>query len=61
MKHWVSVAVEGRVYVEVDAESFEDAKTKACAKICDMDFGELECVEWDAVNAESEDGEEIDY
>ena len=61
MKYIVSIAVNGRVNVEVEADNLEDAKAKACADVCDMDFGELECIDWDAVNAEDENGVLTDY
>lgn len=57
MEYIVSIAVEGRVKVKVKgANSFEDAKTKAEAEVSDMDFGPLEDIEWNAVNAEDETG-----
>ena len=61
MKYTVSIAVDGRIDVEVEADSFEDAKTKACAEVCGVDFGNLEWIEWHAVNAEDENGERKDY
>lgn len=61
MKYIVSIAVDGRIDVEVEADSFEDAKTKACDAVCDLDFGKLECIGWNAVNAEDENGVFKDY
>lgn len=61
MKYTVSIAIDGRVDVEVEANNFEEAKTKACAEIPDIDFGKLECVSWAAVNAEDENGNFVDY
>ena len=61
MKYIVSVAVNGRVDVEVDAENFEEAKEKACQEVCDIDFNRLEFIEWEAVNAENENGVFKDY
>lgn len=61
MKYIVSIAVDGRVDVTVEANSFEEAKKKACEEVCDVDFGELECIEWNAVNAEDENGVFKDY
>ena len=60
-KYNVGIAVKGRVYVEVEAENFEDAKKKACEKVYDLDFGALECIDWDAVNAEDETGAHQDF
>lgn len=61
MKYTVSIAVNGRIDVEVEADNFEDAKSKACTEVCDVDFGNLEWIEWDAVNAEDENGKFVDY
>ena len=61
MKYTVSIAVDGRVDVEVEAESFDEAKSKACVAVCDLDFGNLECIDWNAVNAEDETGVFKDY
>ena len=52
MKYEVSIAVDGRIKVVVEAENFEEAKRKACEEVCDIDFGELEHINWDAENAE---------
>ena len=60
-KYMVSIAVNGRVDVEVEADNFEEAKKKACAEVCDLDFGSLECIDWHAVNAENEHGVFKDY
>ena len=60
-KYTVSIAVDGRADVHVIANSFEDAKVKACEEIYDVDFGALECIDWHAVNAEREDGKFTDY
>ena len=61
MKYVVSIAVDGRVDVEVEANSFEAARNIACNEVCDMDFGTLEFIEWNAVNAEDENGIFKDY
>ena len=61
MKYTVSVAINGRIDVEVEAENFEEAKEKASQEVCEADFGSLECIDWYAVNAEADDGEFQDY
>ena len=61
MKYVVSIAINGRLDVEVDANSFEEAKQIACGDIYDEDFGNLECIDWHAVNAEDENGKFVDY
>ena len=61
MKYIVSVAVDGRVDVEVDAASFEEAREKACEEVGSIDFNRLEFIDWKAVNAEDENGVFKDY
>lgn len=61
MKYVVGIAVDGRVYIEVEAEDFADAKEKANDIFMDLDLGQLECIEWNNVNAEDENGNMIDY
>ena len=59
MKYTVSIAVDGRVDVEIEANSFEEAKEKAT--YCDFDLEKLECVGRTPVNAEDENGNFVDY
>lgn len=61
MKYFVSFAVDGRAHVTVDANNPEEAKEKASQELCDIDFGELECIDWNAVNAEDEHGNLTDF
>lgn len=61
MKYVVGIAVDGRVYIEVEANDFADAKEKANDIFMDMNLGQLECIEWKNVNAEDENGNMIDY
>lgn len=61
MKYIVSIAIDGRIDVEVNANSFQEAKYKACAEVCELDLGRLECIDWHAVNAEDENGHFEDY
>ena len=61
MKYFVTLAVDGRIEVEVDAENFNDAKEKAYSKVRDIDLGSLRDTDWTAVNAENENGEFLDY
>lgn len=46
----VKFAVDGRAYVRVQASDTVSAVKKACQEVCDLDFGELEDIEWNAVN-----------
>lgn len=61
MKYIVSYAIDGRVDLEIEASSFKEAKEKADIAVCEVDFGELECVDGHAVNAEDENGIFVDY
>jgi hypothetical protein len=61
MKYVVGIAVDGRVYIEVEADDFTEAREKANNIFMDMDLGQLECIEWKNVNAEDENGNMIDY
>lgn len=61
MKYYVSLAIDGRYHVVVDADNFEDAKEKAIDMYCDANFGDLECIDCTPVNAEDENGVFKDY
>jgi hypothetical protein len=61
MKYIVSVAINGRVDVEVEANSFQEAKDKARIEVYEIDSGEIDIIGCDAVNAEDENGKFIDY
>lgn len=61
MKYTVSIAVDGRIDIDVEADSFEQAKDKAIDAFRDADITEMEVVGGQAVNAESETGEFQDY
>lgn len=61
MKYYVTMAIDGRFTCAVDADNFEEAKEKARNEYYDADFGELECIDAEAVNAEDESGNFHDY
>ena len=61
MKYTVSVAIDARIDVEVEADSFEEARSKAEIEAAYDDWNNLNYVSFDAVNAEREDGEFKDY
>lgn len=61
MEYIVSIAIDGRIDIQVEANSFEEAREKALASVGDADFDTLDVVGSKAVNAESETGEFIDY
>lgn len=61
MKYIVSVAVDGRLSIEVEAENFKQAESKAILAARDNDFNTMEYINLIAVNAEREDGIFEDY
>lgn len=61
MKYAVSVAIDGRLLVEVDAQSFEEAKEKAVFAAGCSNWNCAELVSLTAVNAEDENGTFVDY
>ena len=61
MKYIVSVAIEGRIDVEVEADSFEKARNLAVLKAGMTNWNMMELVGCHSVNAEDENGEFVDY
>lgn len=61
MKYFVTLAIDGRLEIEVEAENFNDAKEKAYSKVRDINLGSITDADWTAVNAEDENGEFVDY
>ena len=58
MKYTVSIAVDGRVDIEVEAENPDEARDKAIAKFqtTDIDFNkDMELVDTNPVNCSDED------
>lgn len=60
-KFCVGIAVNGRAYITVNARNPEEAKQKAEYAFQEFDIGNIECVDWKAINAECEDGERTDF
>ena len=61
MKYMVSVAIDGRIDVEVEANSFEEARQLAVYEAGNTDWNMMELVNFNSVNAEDENGTFIDY
>lgn len=57
----VSIVVNARYYVSVEANSPEEAKEKANDIFEEADIGELECVDWFVQHAEGSDGTWTDF
>ena len=56
MKYYVTLAVNARAVIEVDADNIEEAVSEAENKFTEFDIGDLECVDADPVNVEDEYG-----
>ena len=61
MKFIVSVAIDGRLDVDVEAKDWEEARQKACLEAGNLDLNRIEFINVSAVNAEREDGVFKDY
>jgi hypothetical protein len=61
MKYTVSVAIDGRIDVEVEADSFERAKYKAILEVGGANLNTMEFISLNPVNAEDENGDFVDY
>lgn len=59
--YMVCIRVTGRVLVPAKAINPEMARCLANGKVCDMDFGELEDIDWDGVYAEDVNGNRTDF
>mgnify|MGYP006958221883 CR=1 FL=1 len=62
MKYTVSISVDGRIDIEVDADNTEEARVKALDAFATADLSKMEIVGTDAVNCSDEDGKLVaDY
>lgn len=61
MKYMVSVAIDGRIDVEIEANSFEEAKQLAVYEVWNEDWNRMEMININPVNAEDKNGNFIDY
>lgn len=58
----VSIAIDGRMNIRVtDVFTLEEAKEQALIKFGEADIGDVECVDFHAVNATDENGNLTDY
>ncbi len=60
MKYTVSISVDGRIDIEVDADSTEEARAKALEAFSTTDLSKMEIVGRDAVNCSDEEGNIIE-
>ena len=61
MKYTVSIAIDGRVDVDVEADNPEAAKDKALQALMDIDMGNIELIHTSAVNATDENDNLTDF
>lgn len=61
MKYTVSIAIDGRIDVQVEADSFEEAELVALGEVCYCDISTMKFINTDAVYAEDENGNCFDY
>lgn len=62
MKYTVSIAVDGRIDIDVDANDKDEAREKALEAFATADLSKMEIVGRDAVNCSDADGNLIaDY
>ena len=61
MRYHVSIAVDGRIDIPVDANSPEEARKKAMDEFATADLSEMEVVGTNAVNAEDANGNLTDF
>lgn len=59
MKYYVTYKIDARYIVEVEAESVEEAKTKAEDKFIDADFGKAEDIDGEAIIVEDINGDYV--
>lgn len=61
MKYIVSVAIDARIDVTVEANNFDEAREKAQFEAMDENFNNMEYIGLTPVNAEDENGIFVDY
>lgn len=59
MKYRMSVAIDGRIDIDIEADSFEEAKQKM--SLDDVDLSAMDVIKAVPVNAEDENGVFKDY
>ena len=61
MKYEVGMAINGRFYAIVEAKDLKKAKEKAIQAYMEADFGQLECIDMEVINATDEKDNIHDY
>lgn len=60
MKYYVTLVVDTRAIIEVDADNIDNAVRKAETKFNDFDIGDLECISAYTVSVEDKNGKVTD-
>lgn len=60
MKYYITLVVDGRAVIEVDADNIDNAVDKAKTEFHDFDIGDLECINAYPANVEDENGKLTD-
>lgn len=59
-KYIVAYEIKGRVYIPVKKEPVPNMLSNADTAIQDMEFGDLQDIQWDTIHIETPDGQYID-
>ena len=61
MKYYVTLAVDTRINIEVEANNLEDAEAKAQEEFMEVDIGDLDYADSFVVSVEDENGVFVEY
>ena len=61
MKYYVTLAVDTRINIEVEANNLEEAETKAQEEFMEVDIGDLNYADSFVVSVEDENGIFVEY
>ena len=61
MKYYVTLAVDTRINIEVEANNLEDAEVKAQEEFMEVDIGDLDYADSFVVSVEDENGVFVEY
>lgn len=61
MKYYVTLAVDTRINIEVEANNLEEAEVKAQEEFMEIDIGDLDYADSFVVSVEDENGVFVEY
>lgn len=61
MKYYVTLAVDTRINIEVEANNLEEAEVKAQEEFMEVDIGDLDYADSFVVSVEDENGVFVEY